>query len=381
MLLHTAVLAALLATPTQEAAPELPAATARHVERGIAAVLALEDPASPGEWPYEGAVRLEGAIPLGFRAGGSGYVVAALASLPGLERDEARRAALGRGVAFLARALAEEEMSANTHPGVDLRLWGLIAGARGLLAARAAGAAGELSPEEVDRLIRDLLVRLVQLEIPRGGGWSYNRPSGRLLPAPPSSYVTADVLQVFFEARAQGFEVDPAPVERGLDVLEAQRQPTGAFLYSGTAPGDSPPTIPGSTGRMLACEVTLALADRSDILHVRAALDAFLAHWNALEERRGRTGLHKPPHEIAPYFFLYAHAQASRAIELLPPADRSEYRARLAERLESVRDEETGLWNDRVFKRSAAYGTAAAVLALSAPLLAPPARWGVDGDG
>jgi hypothetical protein len=248
-------------------------------------------------------------------------------------------------------------MSANTHPGVDLRLWGLIAGARGLLAARAAGTAGELAPEDLDRLVRELLVRLVQLEIPRDGGWSYSRPSGRLLPAPPYSYVTADVLQVFFEARAQGFEVDPGPVERGLGVLEAQRQPTGAFLYSGTTPGESPPTIPGSVGRMLACEVTLALAGRSDVLHVRGALDSFLAHWDVLEERRGRTGLHKDPHEVAPFYFLYAHAQAARAIELLPHHDRAEYRTRLAERLESVRDEETGLWNDRVFKRSAAYGT------------------------
>ena len=149
----------------------------------------------------------------------------------------------------------------------------------------------------------------------------------------------------------------------------------GAFLYSGTAPGETYATVPGSVGRMLACEVTLALAGRSDVLHVRAALDAFLAHWSALEERRGRTGLHKPPHDIAPYYFLYAHAQAARAIELLPEADRPEYRARLAEKLERVRDEETGLWNDRVFKRSAAYGTAAAVLALSAPLLPPPAGW------
>jgi hypothetical protein len=378
VLLHTAALLAWLAAAGQEATPGLDAGTERHVERGVAAVLALEEEASPGEWPYEGAIRMEGAIPIGFRVGGTGYVVGALAALPGLAGDEPRRAALGRGVTFLARALAEEGMSANALAGVDLRLWGLLTGARGLLAARAAGERGGLSEEELDRAVRDYLTRLAQLEIPRNGGWSYNRPSGRLLPSPPNSYVTADVLQVFFEARAQGFKVDPEPVERALLLLESQRQPTGAFLYSGTVPGERPPTIPGSVGRMLVCEVTLLLAGRSDVLHVRGALDAFLAHWDALEERRGRTGLHKPPHDIAPYHFLYAHVHASRAIELLPAADRPEYRARLAEKLERVRDEETGTWNDRVFKRSAAYGTAAAALALSAPLLAPLAGWTAD---
>lgn len=378
MLLHTAALLAWLAAAGQGATPPLEGTVARHVERGIAAVLALEDGAAPGEWPYEGAIRLEGAIPVGFRVGGTGFVVAALAALPGLAQDAPRRAALGRGVTFLAHALAEEGMSSNAMAGVDLRLWGMITGARGLLAARAAGERGGLTEEELDRAVRDYLTRLAQLEIPRNGGWSYNRPSGRLLPSPPNSYVTADVLQVFFEARAQGFEVDPAAVERALALLESQRQPTGAFLYSGTAPVDRPPTIPGSVGRMLVCEVTLLLAGRSDVLHVRGALDAFLAHWDALEERRGRTGLHKPPHDIAPYYFLYAHVQASRAIELLPAADRPEYRARLAEKLERVRDEETGTWNDRVFKRSAAYGTAAAALALSAPLLPPLAGWTAD---
>lgn len=167
MVLHTAALAALLAAPVQGTAPELPAGLARHVERGIAAVLALEDGASPGEWPYEGALRTDGAIPFGYRVGGTGCVVEALAVLPGLEHDAARGAALDRGLAFLARALAEEEMSASTHPGIDLRIWGLIAGARGLLAARAAGAAGAPPPAELDRLVRELLARLAQLEIPR----------------------------------------------------------------------------------------------------------------------------------------------------------------------------------------------------------------------
>src|SRR5690606_34038943 len=99
------------------------------------------------------------------------------------------------------------------------------------------------------------------------------------------------------------------------------------------------------------------------------------SHWERLEERSGRTDLRQPPYGIAPYYFLYSHVHAGRAIELLPEQDRSEYRARLAERLYSVRDEDSGLWDDRVYRRSAAYGTTAAALALMAPRLAPLARW------
>jgi hypothetical protein len=370
----------LLCAALQEPAALSPA-TARQVERGIAGILGLEESGSPGEWAYEGALRVEGVLPIGFRVGGTGYVVMALAKLPGLADDEPRQKALARGVDFLAAELAREGMSAEIYPGVDLRFWGLVEGLNGLLAARRAGERGAHSGADLDRLLGDLLARLAALEIPREGGWNYNRPSGRRLPAPPCSYATAEVLQAFFEARSQGFAVDAALVERGLAVLLSQRLPTGAFLYDGTSAQGGHATLPGAVGRMLVCESTLFCAERSDVLHVRAALDAFLAHWDILDERRGRTGLHEGPHGVAPHNFFYAHAHAARAIELLPEIDRAEYRARLAEKLESVRDAESGLWNDRVYKRSAAYGTAAALLALSGPVLAPDARWSAPAEG
>lgn len=360
----------LQSAPSDEA---VPLATIRQVERGMTAAIALEDPDSPGEWPYESARRDQGAIPIGYRVGGTGAMVTALATLPA--PDAERRAALERGLAFLADAMEEPGMSENVQPGIDARLWAFVTSLRGMLAARSAGMIAPFGADSLDRVIAELVRRLGVLEIPRSGGWSYSRPSGRLMPAPAYSYVTADVLQVLFEARRQGFDVDADMVERALDVLEAQREPTGAFAYRGLAGTESPTSLPSSAGRMVLCETALYQAGRSDVLHVRAAIDAFFSHWERLEERRGRADLHLPPYGIAPYYFLYAHGHVGRAIELLPPHDRPEYRARLAERLHSVRNEDEGTWNDRVYRRSAAYGTCAASLALMAPMLEPLARW------
>jgi hypothetical protein len=185
--------------------------------------------------------------------------------------------------------------------------------------------------------------------------------------------MTGPTLQALFEARAQGFEVDGEVVERGLRTLERARSATGSVSYSGDAARRAEP-VPGSVGRMLVSEITLTLAGRSDVSRVRGALDAFLVHWEWLEARRAKPGTHAAPYGVAPYYFYYAHEQAARAIEMLPRRDRAEYRRRLHDRLFSVRLE-NGSWNDRVFDRTANYGTSQALLCLLGPHLPAPAKW------
>ena len=82
-----------------------------------------------------------------------------------------------------------------------------------------------------------------------------------------------------------------------------------------------------------------------------------------LEKRRKKTGTHVAPYGVAPYYFFYAFTHAAMAIELLPESGRAADRARVREILFKVRDAD-GTWNDRVFARSAAFGTAMSVLAL-----------------
>jgi hypothetical protein len=65
---------------------------------------------------------------------------------------------------------------------------------------------------------------------------------------------------------------------------------------------------------------------------------------------------------------MFAHFYAAQCVELLPEVERGEYRRRINALLFSVR-EENGSWNDRVFERSAAYGTAMAISAIMQPAL------------
>jgi hypothetical protein len=125
---------------------------------------------------------------------------------------------------------------------------------------------------------------------------------------------------------------------------------------------------------MLAAECALLLGGRGGPDRVRASIDSFLVHWEWLEKRRRQDGTHVPPYGIAPYYFYYAHWFAALAVELLPAVEQPEYRRRVQETIMRTRDKE-GAWNDRVFDRSAAYGTAMAIMGLGMADAPAPPRW------
>ena len=124
---------------------------------------------------------------------------------------------------------------------------------------------------------------------------------------------------------------------------------------------------------MAVSELALYHAGMNDLDQVRFAVKAFFDHWKWLERRRAQTGTHNPPYYIAPYYFFYAHLHTARAIRVLPEAEQKMARIRLLELMWQVRDKE-GTWNDRVFPRSAAYGTAMTLMALNSPKIPLPAK-------
>jgi hypothetical protein len=77
---------------------------------------------------------------------------------------------------------------------------------------------------------------------------------------------------------------------------------------------------------------------------------------------------------VAPYYFMFAHRYAAQAIEMLPGPERAEYRRRVNNLLFSVRSED-GTWNDRVFPRTANYGTALAMMSMMEPTTGHLASW------
>lgn len=365
--------------------------SAREVEdavaRGTAILLekqeSLDGAKTRAEWPYEGVYRVAGAegpeIPLGYRVGGTAIAAGALlACAPAAAEEEARRA-VARALDFVLRSLGDERMSPEYGGGYDVRGWGHAYALGFLLELRARERAGEpigkTRAGEVDAAIRSLIAALEETELD-GGGWNYARGKSRG-EGRPSTFMTASALQPLFEAAAQGFAVDPGVVGRALDALESARLDSGAFQYAArpeAKTGERFEAVEGAIGRMPACEATLLLAGRGSEARVRASVEAFFEHWEWLEKRRKQTGTHQGPFAIAPYYFFYAHRHAAQAIELLPEAERPPLRDRLRALLWRVR-EASGGWNDRVFPRSEAFGTAMGLLALRAPSAAPPARW------
>lgn len=358
-------------TPASQPA-EQPAASAKPptrdevLSRGCEVLLRLQQE-TPGEWAYEGVYRVRGQIPIGYRIGGTAIVIEALCRAPGYDADPARQAAVRAGVSLLIEQRTHPLMShADYDGGYDVRSWAYIYALQTLsVLDRAGQLPGDLA--SAAREARAWYVQaLIATEIPKAGGWNYARPAGRATVAPPSPFMTAVAVDALLEARAAGETVDEAVIQRALDVLDRSHGPAGNVVYAvaegrGSSPSDR---TPGAVGRMCAVESALLRAGRGSVRDARGAVDAFLVHWKWLDDRRAKPGTHTGPYAVAPYYFMFAHHAAARAIELLPQGEREEYRRRLAERLMSVRAED-GSWNDRVFPRSAAYGTAIAMLCLT----------------
>lgn len=357
---------------------------AKAITDGVAHLLAKQSSMVAGkpnaEWPYEGVYRVRGQIPEGYRVGGTAICALALIEAPGYQEDQARKDAVARAIEFIIAGTEVPLLSPKTYQGgYDVRSWAYIYAIEFFCRLKAVGEANAFPADKADACdaaLKWYIDALQQTEIPKEGGWNYARDGKADQPSSPSSFMTGPALQALFEARKAGYEVDDAIVGRAMDFLEKTRYPSGSVAYSGTA-GTSMPTTsatPGATGRMLVVETTLVLGGRGDVSRVRGALDAFLVHWDWLKQRKQQTGTHVRPYMVAPYYFMFAHRYAAQAIEVLPVAERGEYRRRVNNLLFSVREED-GSWNDRVFPRSSAYGTAFAMLAMLDAQAAPPAKW------
>ena len=341
-----------------------------------AEVVAMQSGEGGGEWPYEGVYRVGGNIPVAYRVGGTSIVGEALLRLPGLEGDAQRQQAIRRATEYVCGAIDEPLLQVETYQGgYDVRAWGACYGARFLLALQRANATPDGLREQVRTATEWYLSALQKFEIPEVGGWNYARDAGAETPCAASAFMTPACLQTLFEARALGYAVDASIVERALAALERCRTDDGNFAYSAQQQARKQSRmIPGAVGRMVSGEMALYLAGRSDTARLQSAVEAFIRFWRELEVRRAKGGTHLPPYGVAPYYFWFAHYHAAQAVEVLPEPRRSELRAQLNWLLWQTREAD-GTWNDRVFRRSAAYGSAMAMMSALMPTSAPPSAW------
>lgn len=383
--------------PAPSPPPEIdaPAVESSDVDAAVLAsvafLLARQEGPTRAEWPYQGVYRvaatdddpeslIEGrgrrrsVIPIGYRVGGTAIVGDALLRVPGCDEDADRREALERARRFVVDSTRHPNMNPDYGGGYDVRGWGYIYGGDFLLSMRERGFVPEEAATEHDEAIRFYLDGLAAIEIPKIGGWNYARRGPLAAPSGTSPFMTPPGIQVLVEAERQGFPVKAGMRDRAMKAIELTIGEDGVVAYSAQRKTrESPEMIPGAMGRMLAVETVRHDAGVKNADAIRDALAAFVTHWDELLKRKEKTGTHVAPYGVAPYYFFYAHGYAAEAIERLPEAERAAWRDRLHRLLMSVRDED-GTWNDRVFSRSAAYGTAVTVLAFTEPAFAARPR-------
>jgi hypothetical protein len=370
---------------TVPVADEAPLDPQVAVARAVAQLLTMPE-GEGDQWPYEGVYREDrGQLPVGYRVGGTAIVCLGLLAAPGCRDDEARMAALHKGLRFVLATLDHERMDDGFVGSYDVRGWGHIYALSMLLHLREARLAPAELEQEVEQKAGRLVRQLCESAIPESGGWNYSRRAGyRSSRNPASTFMTAPALQVLFHAQGHGFPVDEMVVEQALAALERARSQQGGYGYGaprrglGETPDDKlsmMDKVGSSAARAPLVEATLALAGRGDELRLRQAIGRFFTHWDDLAVRKSQPGTHIPPYGIAPYYFLFGHAYVAQAIEMLPDGDdkdalRQKLRSFLARSIDY-----DGTWNDRQFERSAGYGTAMAILALRMPDIPKPRRY------
>lgn len=334
------------------------------INRAVARLIEIQE--EDGAWPYEGVYRVRRQIPVGYRIGGTAIVCEALMYATPADHEQAN-AAIARGIEIILKDMEHPLMQPSTEDAYDVRVWGHIYALDFFCRLKASNR----MPEQIAKLepkIDWLLAALLEEELEEGG-WNYANRRAH------AGFVSAPALQALLWARSAGRTVPDEVFQRGREAMLASRNEAGAYRYSGNEGERRPTALPGSVARSAACETTLTLlGDASRGEMIAFAVEAFHTHWDELEKRRQKNGTHEGPYQIAPYYFYYGHRYAGQAISLLPEAERGAAFGRLAETLLKTKETDD-TWNDRVFERSRAFGTAFSVMALLGDRMPlPPAQ-------
>lgn len=292
-------------------------------------------------------------IPLGYRIGGSSIVCSSLISAK-LEDRSKIKAAVTKSTKLILAELDAPLMKPSIRDSYDVRVWGHIYALDYFCRLQKTKGFDEL--KDLTRPSIQPLVEALVLEEIDGGGWNYANQRKH------ACFVTGPALQALMLAKQNGASVPESVLQRGVGVLTKTRNSkTGAFQYSGTAGRD---TLPGSIARGPVSETTMLLLGQGDAAQLQFVIDAFHRHWIELEKRRKKDGTHEGPHGVAPYYFYYGHRYLAQAIRMLPKEKQDDEFQKFLRVLLKTKDADN-TWNDRVYDRSKAYGTAMSLLALS----------------
>ena len=203
------------------------------------------------------------------------------------------------------------------------------------------------------------------------GGWGYyDFRVGSQKPATDStSFLSAAVLVVFYEAQQIGAPPPEKLTQRALASIYRQQKPDYSYLYGEymryqpmrliNRPG-------GSLGRSQACNLALRLWGDQKITNevLKTWLDRLFARNGWLSIGRKRPVPHESWFQVAGYFYYFGHYYAALCIEQLPAEEQREFQAQLATVLLSLQEKDGSWWDYPLYNYHQQYGTAYALMSL-----------------
>ncbi len=305
----------------------------KHLDAGVDFLLSTQN--EDGSWasPAPGCL-----FELGFalesyyswQIAAQGLACMALAAVPD---TPARRKALERGVRDLCTTRMPKRDSDWDIDGVWTALYGTVACIELLGDERLSGEPWEGMLTRRATEFIDMLRRYQALS----GGWAYyDDPPFDVVPTWATSFSTAMVLPALVEGKSRGLAVEQEMIDRAVRYVRRCALPNGAYSYDLTpipriGGVEHINKVEGSLGRIQVCNWGLAGAGVEQVTAdvVREGLEAFFRHHAFLDHVRTRPIPHEGFHANAGYFYFFGHYYAAKVIELLPPAEREGFHARL----------------------------------------------------
>ncbi len=270
-------------------------------------------------------------------------------------------AAMDRGLDYL---LAEPVPARPSDWDVD-NTWGAVYGLDALACVLRDGRlAGTPRETAVRERAEAYIEELSQYQTPSGGWGYYDFESLAHRPSWATSFETGAALAALVTAREAGLPVKGRIVSRAMDALRRCRLANGAYSYS----IDPVPymglewidNVKGSLSRIQCCNYALVRAGANDVSHsdLLAGLDQFFEHHRFLDVARKKPVPHETYYLNSGYFYFFGHFYAARLLDLLEPADRARYAARLAREVVKTQEPDGSMWDYAMNAYGPCYGTA-----------------------
>lgn len=234
-------------------------------------------------------------------------------------------------------------------------------------------AATLLAREEDDpsRAALEACLALVAKNQRPDGGYTYLHEKNTMKINSYETFPTAMTLEGLWEIKKAGRKIPEDTFQRALAALKSTRTAEGYFCYHvidgkqrGSVSGNGKLSWPASIARTVCCEYVLFKIGHGSRSGLEKSVEMFFRHREELEKVRQKDQkTHQGEFDCAPYYYLFGHYYACRAVLELDRSVQQQHAPRLRKLLLNIREPD-GTWLDsRICGKD--YGCAMAVLMLA----------------